>query len=147
MIDDFSGEYEFLSNFYPAPITYCGLTMPTAEHAFAAAKTESVNDILRIAQASTPGEAKGIGRGVTLRPNWDQIKFAMVSDIVRIKFETHPELAEKLVATRGALLVEGNIWHDQIWGSCTCSRHKDIPGDNALGTILMYVRMQLAAGL
>ena len=38
-IDSFSGEYDFLSNFYSQEITYDGIKYPTNEHAFQAAKT------------------------------------------------------------------------------------------------------------
>ena len=37
-INSFSGAYAFLSNFEPAPIYYDGLSYPTVEHAFQAAK-------------------------------------------------------------------------------------------------------------
>ena len=36
IIDSFKGEYSFLSNFYQYPVTYGGLTYPTAEAAFQA---------------------------------------------------------------------------------------------------------------
>ena len=38
-IDKFKNEHEFLSNFYPSPITIEDITYPTVEHAFQAAKT------------------------------------------------------------------------------------------------------------
>ena len=43
-----------------------------------------------------------------------------MADILTAKFTYNPELADKLVATTGRLLVEGNTWHDQTWGNCTC---------------------------
>jgi predicted NAD-dependent protein-ADP-ribosyltransferase YbiA (DUF1768 family) len=54
-------------------------------------------------------------------------------------------LARQLLDTHGVLLVEGNTWHDQVWGSCRCDDHCDTPGGNALGVILMAVRLRLAA--
>ncbi len=38
VIDRFQGEYSFLSNFHPAPITFERIEYPTVEHAFQAAK-------------------------------------------------------------------------------------------------------------
>ena len=34
IIGSFNGEYEFLSNFYPSPISFDGILYPTNEHAF-----------------------------------------------------------------------------------------------------------------
>ena len=68
-----------------------------------------------------------------------------MEEIVLAKFRHNADLAEKLVATSGAVLVEGNTWHDQTWGSCSCDGHRDTPGANALGVILMWVRMRLGA--
>lgn len=41
-ITSFLGEYRFLSNFYPAPVSYLGLRYPTVEHAFQAMVEEFV---------------------------------------------------------------------------------------------------------
>lgn len=102
--------------------------------------------IRRIAATDDAAEAKAIGRAAPLVTEWDRRKYAVMESIVEAKFRHNPDLADKLAATRGSLLVEGNIWHDQTWGSCSCHRHRDTPGDNALGVILMAVRMRLAAG-
>lgn len=39
VVNRFAGIYEFLSNFYPAPVTLDGVVYPTVENAFQAAKT------------------------------------------------------------------------------------------------------------
>jgi predicted NAD-dependent protein-ADP-ribosyltransferase YbiA (DUF1768 family) len=39
-------------------------------------------------------------------------------------------------------IVENNYWHDNFWGSCTCSRCGR-KGENNLGKILMSVRQEL----
>ena len=41
MIRSFTGEYRFLSNFFPSPVEFEGLVFPTVEHAFQAAKALS----------------------------------------------------------------------------------------------------------
>lgn len=38
-------------------------------------------------------------------------------------------------------IVEGNYWHDNYWGNCTCDKCKNIEGQNKLGKILMKIRM------
>lgn len=66
-IDSFSGEYDFLSNFYSQEITYDGIKYPTNEHAFQAAKTLDLAKRQAIAKLATPGQAKRAGRKVLLR--------------------------------------------------------------------------------
>ena len=39
IIDNFDGEFAFLSNFSPDPCAFEGIVYPTVEHAFQAAKT------------------------------------------------------------------------------------------------------------
>ncbi|NMM91312.1 hypothetical protein B2J88_44620 [Rhodococcus sp. SRB_17] len=147
VIDAFVGEYEFLSNLWPAPTPYRGHDFPTSEHAYAAAKTVDRDMIMQIAATSDATEAKAIGRAAPLIADWDRRKYSEMEFIVEAKFRHNPDLADKLAATRGSLLVEGNIWHDQTWGSCSCHRHRDTSGDNALGVILMAVRMRLTVGI
>ena len=65
-----------------------------------------------------------------------------MEEFVSRKFQI-PELRDKLLATGDANLVEGNTWHDNYWGICTCSKCINSPvvdGKNKLGTILMKVR-------
>lgn len=143
IIDAFRGEHYFLSNYFPAPVPFRGIVFPTSEHAFAAAKTTDIAAVQAIASALTPGDAKAIGRRVALIPHWDALRYATMHDILLAKFTHNPELRDKLLATRGALLVEGNTWHDQTWGSCSCPQHANVPGDNALGVLLMMLRLRL----
>jgi predicted NAD-dependent protein-ADP-ribosyltransferase YbiA (DUF1768 family) len=95
--------------------------------------------------APTPAEAKRIGQSVPLTEKWEANRLAVMEAIVSAKFRHNVELAERLVETTGALLVEGNTWHDQTSDSCCCDAHCDIPGANSLVVILMSVRMWLAA--
>ena len=136
MIDRFDGDYAFLSNFDPSPITIDRITYPTVEHAFQAAKTDNRLERERIAVLPTPGAAKRAGRKVTLRPDWERVKVALMEDLVRRKF-ADPERAGKLLATGDDELVEGNTWNDRFWGVCRGT------GRNELGKILMRVRTEL----
>ena len=61
-ITGFFGPYRWLSNFAPSPIDADGLTYPTAEHAYQAAKTLDPDERLGIARARTPAIAKRLGR-------------------------------------------------------------------------------------
>lgn len=133
MIERFNGEYVFLSNFYPSPIVINGVEYPTVEHAYQAAKTCNRREKLLVAYASTPGQAKRMGRKLSLRLNWEEIKVDTMLGLVRLKF-TESNLRAKLLATGTVELVERNAWNDRFWGVCRGN------GQNQLGKILMRVR-------
>ena len=100
MIALFDGEYAFLSNFYPSPFTHDGIMYPTNEHFFQAMKTLDIKQRQAIANASTPGQAKRMGRQVNLRPDWETSKEHVMELGLKLKFQ-NPVLAEKLKATTG----------------------------------------------
>ena len=137
VIDSFDKEYSFLSNFYEAPVEWEGITYPSNEHAFQAAKVINPVKRMEIAAAATPGQAKRMGRSVNLRHDWEQVKYNVMLDIVLAKFHQHSDLAEALLDTGDAELIEGNWWNDTTWGVCNGV------GTNWLGKILMSVRAQL----
>ena len=129
-INSFRGEYSFLSNFYESPVTYNGITYRNNEAAFQAQKCpERAPEFANL----TPAEAKRLGRRVSLRKDWEQIKISVMTDIVRAKF-SNPELKNRLLATEDIPLEEGNDWGDRIWGTVNGE------GRNLLGQILMQVR-------
>ena len=157
-ITSFRGEFFFLSNYFmPSPVEMYGITFPSVEHAFAAAKLDpngGVHDrdtvmrkMMEIAACPKPNDAKRMGRARFLagnpfmRPDWDAIKHKLVATLVTRKFEDHPVLRDKLLATGDRLLIEGNDWGDKIWGAI----EKDgfLIGQNMLGRILMELRTQL----
>lgn len=142
VIDCFDGEYAFLSNFYEHPIDINGVTYKSTEHAFQAMKATNKADHDLIVNAQTPGQAKRLGKKIQLRSDWEDIKYIVMQDILRIKFAS-PELGQMLMATGDATLIEGNTWHDNLWGNCTCPRCADKVGKNWLGNILMGVRQDL----
>ena len=147
MITEFDGKYAFLSNFYHAPFTYDGIIYPTNEHFFQAMKTLDQEKRKQIAEAKTPGVAKRMGRQVQLRKDWEEVKYTAMRVGVERKFDAHPGLAEKLIATGDAILIEGNSWHDNTWGSCFCPKCAAIAGKNWLGEILMERRKELVSDL
>lgn len=146
MIDLFRGEYDFLSNFYilEDPIRYGWMIAPTSEHFFCALKITDVNMRIWILQAHTPAEAKKRGRAVVLRPNWKEgfDKTAMHLALI-LKFSANESLRSRLIATGNKRLIEGNWWHDNYWGNCTCAKCTGKPGANNLGILLIFVRSLL----
>jgi ribA/ribD-fused uncharacterized protein len=93
-----------------------------------------------IRKAPTPGEAKRMGNRVILRSDWEDVKVDIMTEIVFRKFTQNEKLKKKLLATGDMELVEGNYWHDNIWGDCYCDKCKSTNGQNILGIILMEVR-------
>lgn len=154
IIDSFTGENAFLSNFW---IEDDGSSV---EHFFQASKTLDGKASHRILNAETPGKAKRLGRQVRLRPDWEEIKDREMRELVEDKFQD-PFLHQKLLDTGDVVLVEGNTWGDTYWGACWRSSASDIPegctvwaiappnvgfptesliGQNKLGQILMNIR-------
>lgn len=137
-ISGFFGEYRWLSNFWLTPVFYRGHIWPSSEHAYQAAKFVDTDwpRYYEISKTRTPGEAKRIGREGNLRPDWEEVKYDVMLEIVRAKFKTE-SLAAQLKATIPYDLEEENPWNDTYWGTT-----KGV-GENNLGKILMQVRMEL----
>lgn len=142
MITSFEGKYSFLSNFYACQTEYHNVKYPTSEHAYQAAKTANPIQKEAIRKADTPDDAKRLGRRVEIKSNWDEIKDEVMYEIVSNKFK-NKRMQAKLLATENEILVEGNYWHDNYWGSCICPKCLQKPKGNVLGKILMRVRKEL----
>lgn len=139
VINNFTGVYAFLSNFYPCRVTFCDMTFPSVEAAFQAAKCADPKDRAQFLTL-TPAQAKQLGRRVRLRPDWEQKKVSIMRELITRKFQENPELIHSLLSTGKAVLVEGNTWHDNFWGSCTCPKCAGNRGRNKLGKLLMQLR-------
>lgn len=142
MINNFDKEWAFLSNFYPQEIEFEGITYPSNEHFFQAMKTLDVDERRAIANALTPGKAKRMGRKVSLRPDWENIKDDVMLEGLYRKF-ANEELADWLLDTGNEWLEEGNYHHDNYWGICYCEKCQDTMGKNKLGKLLMKVREEI----
>ena len=141
-IDKFDGMYAFLSNFYLTPVVFEDLTYPSSECAFQAAKCANPDDRIPFTRM-LPGAAKRAGRQVQLRRDWDAMKDEVMEEILRDKFTRTPALRDALLATGNAELIEGNYWHDNYWGACTCPTCAGKIHRNRLGELLMKLRREL----
>lgn len=130
-ITSFKGRWSFLSNFFPVEVPYEGVVYPSVEHAYQAAKFPV--EMRQSFRAGTPAYAKKKGRQPGMRPDWDELKLAIMEDLVRQKFQ-NPKLRILLESTGQVHLEEGNWWGDTFWGVCRGL------GRNELGKILMKVR-------
>lgn len=138
------------SQWFVAPFVVDGIVYPTAEHWMMAQKAFLFHDpqvAAKIIAASTPGEAKKLGREVR---GFDDIRWNRKrTEIVRTgnfhKFSQHLVLRNFLLNTGDAVLVEASPV-DAIWGIGLPPDHADVyhPWDwrglNLLGFALMEVR-------
>jgi len=125
MIDNFdSGKYSFLSNFYNSEVKYKDKVYLTSEHMFHAFKTKDKDERDWVVNAPDPGTAKSRGRRVKMRSDWKKVRFLIMNKAVSLKFEQNPRIAKLLMDTGNELLIEGNSWHDNIWGRLLlCKMH------------------------
>lgn len=146
MINKFRDENRFLSNFTPVNIIFDGVIYPSTEHAYVAAKTlnRQVRDDVR--RCKTAGEAKRVGRSISLRPDWNEVRTELMENFLRQKFDVQ-YFQELLMQTGTQTIVEGNTWHDNFWGSCVCQNKTcNNTGSNNLGKLLMKIRGELQQG-
>jgi ribA/ribD-fused uncharacterized protein len=140
-IETFRGEHVFLSNFYFSFVLYNDIVWKTAEHAYQASKTLDPKEKKWIIDCPTPHLVKEIGKKLTLREDWNNVKVQIMRDIIYEKFEYNKSIKEKLIATHPYILIEGNLWHDNFWGVCKCEKCKKVKvKHNHLGFILMELR-------
>lgn len=131
----FTGQYRFLSNFYPSIVSYDGVEYPTVEHAYQAAKTFNPYEREYIRNRPTPAGAKRAGRTFyRIRPDWDQVKVQTMKFLLMQKFMGYHDLSRMLYDTGDIYLEETNTWGDTFWGVC------EGRGQNALGNLLMEIR-------
>lgn len=147
MIDKFSEEYRFLSNFYPCIIEFEGIVYPSNEHYYVAMKfndEQIYNNIhytveefrIMISEVVNPGRVKKIGQNIKVRDDWDSIKLDIMNFGIREKFKDD-DLKNLLLSTGNKKLIEGNVWKDTFWGVYNNN------GKNHLGRILMQVRREI----
>jgi len=152
IIDMFKYNNGFLSNFLilTYPIRWGGLEYKSSEHFYQAMKTINHEDRMWIASLGGAWEAKKAGgpfgykgRRIVKRPDFDDIRIRIMRIAVLMKFANNPVIATKLINTGNKMLIEGNTWHDNFWGNCTCSKCSNKRGENWLGQILMETRNAL----
>ena len=135
MIKEFQGNKRWLSNFTSCIVMLDGVKYPSTENAYQAAKT-IIESERKGFISCTAGQAKRLGRKVTIRDDWDDIKLSVMEDLTRQKY-SKGHLKAKLLATGDREIQEGNTWGDTFWGVCKGR------GQNNLGKIIMKIRSEL----
>lgn len=132
-IDQFVGDYRWLSNFEAVEVELAGVTYDSVEHAYQASKSEDPLTRIRIWSCQTPGEAKRIGKTLKPSKDWESRKLHIMFDLLQQKFNQQP-FHSKLLGTGNRAIIEGNTWNDQFWGVYRGE------GQNWLGVLIMCIR-------
>lgn len=146
MITNFKDpENRYLSNFHLVDIEYDGAVYPSSEHAYMSAKSNDAGwkEFCQDRKNSC-GVVKKQSYSITLVENWDQLKFKVMYDVLKLKFVKGSLLADKLLSTGNQNLQEGNWHNDRIWG-VDLKTNPNI-GENHLGRTLMRIRDELRNG-
>lgn len=143
-IKGFSGDFRWLSNFYPIePFIYDGVEYSTSENYYQAMKTTNQDERKHIAGLEA-GKAKRYAsphnKKFVQRDDWDYIKLEVMEFVLRKKF-SQDKFKKLLLATRDIYIEETNGWGDVFWG-CTPAGE----GHNNLGLIVMKIRKELQDG-
>ena len=104
---ELKGPYKCLGNSYSATIMVEGIAYPSVEHAFQAAKVSDRAIKFQISKASL-AEVRNLLEDVWIRPNWNDVKYATLHQLVKLKFESNKELAKVLMGTGTQLLGNKN---------------------------------------
>lgn len=137
IIDSFNDDrYRFLSNFYDSPVHYNGFHYRNSESAYQANKFIDLEQEF-VSKNPMNAKRKAWKKRDQIRPDWDDIKYDVMNDILWAKFTQSDDLKEKLIATGDREIIEGNYWGDTYWGMC------EGVGENNLGKLLMQLRSEL----
>lgn len=143
MINKFRGNYRWLSNMFETPVILHGVKYISVEHAYQSAK--SIDEEWKKTCASdqySSGEIKKLSKSVKIRHDWSEIKNKIMWYLLKQKFSKDP-IKSWLLETGNEEIVEGNSWHCNYWGNCTCDKCSDIKGRNLLGKMIMRIRDDL----
>lgn len=136
------GTYVEFSNFHPCDIIVDGIRYKNTESAFQAGKTTD-DFIRREFSLLTGSQAKKKGRTISLRRDWEQIKFQRMVEVNLAKFQDET-LKQILLSTGSSYLIEDTTgWHDNEWGCCNCPGCFNKRANNKHGLALMIVRSKL----
>ncbi|MFF4542576.1 NADAR family protein [Streptomyces aureus] len=127
-----------LRNDYPAPITVGEISYPSVAHAYWALSAAQPEARSAIATAETASAARKLATGVPRHEGWEHVRTAVMTRLLRAKYDQHPELAEILLATDDATVLYDDL-QSAFWGD-NAGR-----GRNWAGRLLEHVRSELHA--
>lgn len=140
---DGCGIYAGFSNFSPHPFYLDGKLWQTSEHYYQAQKFNDDAIAYQIYRASKPMDAKNIADGQlsAIKPDWHDIKQAVMYKSLQHKFDQHQTLTTLLLTTGTREIIEYSE-QDRYWGDDGTRT-----GKNQLGQIIMQLRSEIRANI
>jgi predicted NAD-dependent protein-ADP-ribosyltransferase YbiA (DUF1768 family) len=126
----------YLSNDVPTEVVVKGIEYRSVTHAYWSVSTSDPAMAERIRLAPRATDATQLGIEATRKTGWSGVRLAVMTDLVRAKFDQHPELAERLLATGEARIRSPFSSSGSYWQA-------GAQGRNWLGRILELVRSEL----
>ncbi|MFF9854281.1 NADAR family protein [Streptomyces litmocidini] len=123
---------------YPAPITVAGTDYPSVAHAYWALSVADPETRHTVATAETASAARNLAVEAPRLEGWKHARTAVMTRLLRAKYDQHPELAEILLATDDATVIYDDM-KSTFWGD-NAGR-----GRNWSGRLLELVRSELQA--
>ncbi|MBK8294605.1 MAG: NADAR family protein [Solirubrobacterales bacterium] len=114
---------------------------PSVEHYFQASKTLDPELHEKVANSTSPREAKSAGGTVPLRADWEDLKLEIMRAALEAKFRQEP-FRTRLIKTGERPIIEESR-HDTEWGARQTG--EGWAGENKLGHLLQEVRAELIA--
>ena len=131
-----TGKWGFLSPMYLCKVVVDGMPYKSAEHYYQSMKAKREIDRKWIREAPTGYEAKNRSHSLSMDKTvkkTNEEKVATIRKAFFAKFEQNKKLAEKLIETGDAILLEDSP-DDLFWGA---------KGQNWIGKVVMEVRESL----
>lgn len=149
-------ENGIFSNWYRRKIVIDDFEYFCVEQYMMAQKAKLFHDSDRYTQilkATTPWECKDLGRKVSPFDfkEWDAVRYDVVKNVNKAKFEQYPDLMKALLATGDSIMAEASP-KDDVWGiGIDAATAEKTPidkwsGHNLLGKALMELRAEFGGG-
>lgn len=139
-ITTFRDEHSWLSNMADCEIKYGDLVFKSTEAFYQAMKTKD-KDIRALFTKYDGQTSKREGRKLSLRSDWEIVKDDVMKFALSKKFSKEP-FKSLLLSTGDVDIIEGNYWHDNYFGICSCAKCGN-KGLNKLGKMIMEIRNNL----
>ena len=148
----FYSGYHPLSRFHVSNFQVDGLTYKSIEQYYQAEKARTYADeetCSRIMKTNSPHLANQLGDTIVVRPDeWTDRKKQVVTQAVRAKAQGSRRFQQLLLKTQDKIIAQATSF-DEFWGiglhhaDPDVKDHKNWPGLNEYGKILMQVRSEL----
>ncbi|MFI8102139.1 NADAR family protein [Streptomyces sp. NPDC086023] len=121
---------------YPAPIRVADSDYPSVAHAYWALSVAEPEARHTVAAADNALAARTLAAGAPRREDWEHVRTAVMTHLLRAKYDQHPDLAEILLATDDATVIYDDMT-SEFWGD------NGGRGRNWSGRLLELVRSEL----